>query len=645
MKKAKILKLPQIRPERGKNAAAMIVTIDNIKHLIIDIHGDTLYRMAYTENEFAHYDYGTQKWDKKQRYNNHHRTQIERAVFSNKSFKAIKEFYVPEERMPDDKADYIYALENRINSAKIKKERIKKQTEMEKLMAAVPPDPDYLKKKIKEYADKSNAILYKRHGTKAEYRCCQCGGIYEKRIKAYIDYPGYPGYPVHETPRKGNFEKCCLCGCMGQLVQSGRAKNTCTIFNALVYQTLPDGTLIARGYQTWISRYTDGEMSIKTKEILRQFFRRNFFKSYESAGYEHEHWFPHANGYSFEASYNFENAIFSSDLRYFPDREFMLLETNYYSEVKVLKALETYANCPQFESVIKAGLTSIARQIYFKSGHIGGFNKKADKLTDFLCISKNEYNWLIKDKSDAYSRLKTLKCAERNNVPLKNIETLHKLKRCMNYMWKKDTEVLLKYQSIVRLWNYLEKARNEYSGSIPNTLTEYSDYIRARAARGDDLTNEVYLHPKSLRQKWSELRQQEEKLKNKTYITDMLKKYPDIPKVCRRIEKKYTWQQSDYIIRPAHNAEEIVLEGKTLHHCVGSDNQRYMSNYNAGKAYILVLRKTREPQIPYITVEISGDKVMQWYGQNDTKPDYELIEKFLKDYTEYLNKKERVRIA
>ncbi len=641
MKKAKILKLPQIRPERGKNAAAMIVTIDNIKHLIIDIHGDTLYRMAYTENEFAHYDYGTQKWDKKQKYNNHHQTQIERAVFSNKSFKAIKEFYGPAGRILNYEADYIYALENRIVSAKIKKERIKKQTEMEKLMAAVPPDPDYLEKKIKEYADKSNAILYKRHGTKAEYRCCQCGGIYEKRIKAYIDYPGYP---VHETPHKGNFEKCCLCGCMGQLVQSGRAKNTCTIFNALVYQTLPDGTLIARGYQTRISRYTDREMSIKTKEILRQFFRRNFFKSYE-VWYEYEHWLPHANEYSFDASYNFENAIFSSDLRYFPAREFMLLETNYYSEVKVLKALETYANCPQFESVIKAGLISIARQIYFKSGHTGEFNKKADKLTDFLCISKNEYNWLIKDKSDAYSRLKTLKCAERNNVPLKNIEALYKLKSCMGYSWSKDTELPLKYQSVARLWNYLEKVRDEYSGSISNTLTEYSDYIRARAARGDDLTNEVYLHPKSLRQKWSELRQQEEKLKNKTYITDMLKKYPDIPKVCRRIEKKYTWQQSDYIIRPARDAEEIVLEGKTLHHCVGSDNQRYMSNYNAGKAYILVLRKTTEPKRPYITVEISDGKVKQWYGQNDTKPDYELIEKFLRDYTEHLNRKERVRIA
>lgn len=643
MKKAKILKLPEIRHGRGKNASAVIVTIDNVKHLIIDIHGDALYRMAYTENEFAHYDYGTQQWDKRQKYNNYHWTQIERAVFSNKSFKAIKEFYGPAgKRILDDEADYIYALENRIDSAKTEKERIKKQTEMEKLMAAVPPEPDYLKKKIKEYADKSNVILYKRHGTKAEYRCCQCGGIYEKRIKACIDYPTYP---VHETPHRGNFEKCCLCGCTGQLVQSGRAKNTCTIFNALVYQTLPDGTLIARGYQTWISRYTDTQMSIKTREVLRQFFRRNFFKSYENTGGEREHWLPYANEYPFDASFNFENAIFSSDLRYFPAREFRLLETNYYSDTKALKELETYANCPQIESVIKAELTTIARQIYFKSGHIREFNKKADRLTDFLCISKNEYNWLIKDKSDAYSRLKTLKCAERNNVPLKNIETLHKLKRCMNYMWKKDTEVPLKYQSIVRLWNYLEKARNEYSGSIPNTLTEYSDYIRARAARGDDLTNEVYLHPKSLRQKWSELRQQEEKLKNKTYITDMLKKYPDIPKVCRRIEKKYTWQQSDYIIRPAHNAEEIVLEGKTLHHCVGSDNQRYMSNYNAGKAYILVLRKTREPQIPYITVEISGDKVMQWYGQNDTKPDYELIEKFLKDYTEYLNRKERVRIA
>lgn len=642
MKKQKILKLPQIRPERGKNAAAMTATIDNVKHLIIDIYGDTLlYRMAYTENDYAHYDFGTQKWDKKQEYSNLKRDIIRGASFSNKSFSAIKEFYRPSEKMMvHDETDYIFALENRINLAKTKKERIKEQTEMEELMAAVPPEPDYLEKRIKEHAEKSNVILYKRRGVKAEYRCCQCGGIYEKRIKPLLGYP----LLSDETPRRGNLEKCCLCGCMGKLNQLGRAKAICTVFNTLIYQTLPDGTLLARGYRTWVSRYTDTEMSIETEEILRQFFRRNFFKSYEHFSYN-KRWIPHTNEHSFDESFDFKISLLSSDLRYFPTKDFRLLENNYYSDTKVLKELETYANCPQIESVIKAGLTKTARQIYIKSGHTGEFNKKADRLTDFLRISKNGYNWLIKDKSDDYSRLETLRCADRNNVPLKNIELLYELRQHMVYDRDKDIEILLKYQSLVRLWNYLNKVSGEYNGSIRDTLTEYLDYLKARTARGDDLTNEVYLHPKSLRQKWYELRRQEEQLKNKTYISNMLKKYPDIPKICRRIEKKYTWQQSDYIIRPARDAEEIVLEGRTLHHCVGSDTQSYMSNYNAGKAYILVIRKTKEPEIPYITVEISAGKIVQWYGQNDTKPDYGLIEAFLKAYTEHLNRKERVKTA
>lgn len=458
-------------------------------------------------------------------------------------------------------------------------------------MAAVPPEPDYLEKRIKEHAEKSNVILYKRRGVKAEYRCCQCGGSYEKRIKPTLDYP----LLFNETPRRGNLEKCRLCGCMGKLNQLGRAKETCTVFNTLIYQTLPDGTLTARGYRTRVSRYTDMEMSIETEEILRQFFRRKFFKSYEYFGYS-KRWIPYTNEYSFDESFDFKISLLSSDLRYFPTEDFRLLENNYYGDTKMLKALETYANCPQIESVIKAGLTKTARQIYIKSGHTGEFNKKADRLTDFLRISKNGYNWLIKDKSDDYSRLETLRCADRNNVPLKNIELLYELRQHMNYNRDKDIEILLKYQSLVRLWNYLNKVSGEYNGSIRDTLTEYLDYLKARTARGDDLTNEVYLHPKSLRQKWYELRRQEEQLKNKTYISNMLKKYPDIPKIYRRIEKKYTWQQSDYIIRPARDAEEIVLEGRTLHHCVGSDTQSYMSNYNAGKAYILVIRKTKEPE-------------------------------------------------
>lgn len=47
-----------------------------------------------------------------------------------------------------------------------------------------------------------------------------------------------------------------------------------------------------------------------------------------------------------------------------------------------------------------------------------------------------------------------------------------------------------------------------------------------------------------------------------------------------------------------------------------------------------MLRFKEKPQIPYITVEISGKypRILQWYGEKDKKPDAENIQKWLDSY-------------
>lgn len=111
------------------------------------------------------------------------------------------------------------------------------------------------------------------------------------------------------------------------------------------------------------------------------------------------------------------------------------------------------------------------------------------------------------------------------------------------------------------------------------------------------------------------------KEKAEARLREVARLYPDIRKSYRGLRKKYFYEDEKYLIRPARSAEEIVMEGRILHHCVGGDG--YLNRHNTGQTYILMVRLKDEPEIPYITVEIDAKypRIIQWYGEFDKKPD------------------------
>ena len=71
-----------------------------------------------------------------------------------------------------------------------------------------------------------------------------------------------------------------------------------------------------------------------------------------------------------------------------------------------------------------------------------------------------------------------------------------------------------------------------------------------------------------------------------------------------------------------------------LHHCVGGDS--YLKKHNEETSIILMLRYTDQQEIPYITVEIEGESIRQWYGAHDKKPDEQNMKRWLDAYTTML---------
>lgn len=109
-------------------------------------------------------------------------------------------------------------------------------------------------------------------------------------------------------------------------------------------------------------------------------------------------------------------------------------------------------------------------------------------------------------------------------------------------------------------------------------------------------------------------------------------KYPLIKKHYRRLRKRFYYEDGNFLIRPARNAEEIIMEGRILHHCVGGDT--YLEKHNRETSIILFLRTAKEPEVPYITVEIAPKNlhILQWYGAHDKKPDQKNMDRWLNAY-------------
>lgn len=169
----------------------------------------------------------------------------------------------------------------------------------------------------------------------------------------------------------------------------------------------------------------------------------------------------------------------------------------------------------------------------------------------------------------------------------------------------------------------------------------------AKKSLGYDMTNDVYLRPRDLprrhREVVEESRGKEEEMREK----QAEEKYSGISERFKKLDRYYHYEDDKYSIRPACSATEIIAEGRTLHHCVGSEDQAYLRNHHEGKSTILFLRKKEEADTPYITIEICGTAIRQWYGAYDKKPDESEIKKWLEQYVTRLKTKkqdDRIRV-
>lgn len=694
MRKKEIEKIPYLglkKINRKKDVKYIGVTavkiVGNKKHLFLEVYKNKkeskmvpVVRIILTEKEFWNYFPKTEQWtrqkvEKDGGYGNYiwgekavtwEQMEKENVLQSTEDLERIKKFCKIKIPVYYEARwwQYIYKHEDDLaNAVRIDREHRKFVRRQEALKDRMSHTAKLPEKRILEYADriyfqKEHHLYYKKYGSWTKIACSKCGGVTDARWRDGISYESQ--FQKHtEEPREGKSGKCPMCGAVGTYKCQGKIKGEYSkkIHLFLGQRYKEDGAVLryVEIEKAWTLGFIEGndgpEMYNAAEELSGVEVARAYFESGKKVQidyhkhdlYRNEDFWDDCNLYGLanidikaatimpETYEELKNTIFRySGLKEYDEQA---------QEVNPIRYLQNYQKTPQIEILAKLGLSEIVKGI--NEGRTGIIvDASAKRLDALLGIRRERTKKLIEEKGDA--RLLRVLQIE------KSLDQ-HWTEEQVNHLRETGLDIahiafVLNYMTIQKLLNRIEK----YAGcayetncgravaNIRNTAIIYIDYLMMRERRGYDLHNTVYQQPRDLSAAHRQMVTETNREEVKKRLEETEERYENIKKRYRSLRKEYCYEDATYLIRPARSAEEIVMEGRILHHCVGGDN--YLSKHNEGKSYILMMRYQKEPETPYITIEINPEqkRIVQWYGERDTKPDKEKIQSWLDNYLEKL---------
>lgn len=687
MRKKEIEKIPYLglkkisRKEDVKYIGVTAVKIvGNKKHLFLEVYKNEeeskrvpVVRIVLAKKEFWNYFPAAEQWTRQkveenggygkliwaEEYSSRVEKEEENILQSAEDLERIKEFCKVKIPVYYETRwwEYIYGHEDDlVTVARIDREHRKFVRRQEALKDRMTHTAKLPEKRILEYADRmyfrnEHYLYYKKRGNWAKIACSKCGGVTDARWKDGISYESQLQKHTEE-PREGKSGKCPMCGVVGTYKCQGKVKgkDSRKIHLFLGQKYKEDGAVMRymEVEKTWTRGFIkeDGgpEMYNALEELSGVEVARAYFEPgkkvqidyHKHDWYRNEDFWDDCNLYGLanidirpapimpETYEELKNTIF----RYSGLKEYAAQ----VKEVNPIRYLQTYQQTPQMEMLAKMGLNETAQAI--NDGRVGIIvDASAKRLDAFLGIRAERVKKLIEGKGN----LRLLRVLQIE----KSLEQ-HWTEEQVDHLRETGLDIAqiafaMNYMTIQKLLNRIEKyAGCEYgtnciraTNNIRNTAIMYLDYLAMREKRGYDLNNSVYQQPRDLRGAHAQMVAETTREEVKKRLKETEEKYPNIKKRYRSLRKEYCYKDATYLIRPARSAEEIVMEGRILHHCVGGDD--YLSKHNEGKSYILMLRFRKEPETPYITVEINPElkEIVQWYGEKDTKPDKENIQSWL----------------
>lgn len=345
--------------------------------------------------------------------------------------------------------------------------------------------------------------------------------------------------------------------------------------------------------------------------------------------YEKAPWHRMSSVKEYRNGYNYDTPIF------FDVSEKDIAECGFqYADIKKYRHKEFISYMTRFcryqrvtEFLDKCGFDELLKEMlcHNSSSDISWRSKTPERL---FGISKEDIRLLKEDQS--CSNLRKLKLLQQ--YKLKKEEKIYILKNISEYSFRYDFEKSLKYLSLPKIINYIQKQGI--------TAREYNDYITDCEFLNFDLKTDAVLRPKDFdeaHKRTNQLRRAETIRQNaEKELAKQKNLNKGIKNRFKALSEIYDFHSNGMFIRPAKDLKEIIIEGKTQKICVGRKEMRYTERHSDGVAFILFLRKEEEPDLPFYTVEISNSgQILQCRGYQNKGKTPE-VERFIKDFENYL---------
>lgn len=537
-----------------------------------------------------------------------------------------------------------------------KAERRKYQRRQEALKDRIAHTKELPEKKILDRADtvyfhNEHYLYYKKHGCWAKIACSKCGGVTDARWKSGISYESQ-FQTWAEEPREGRYGTCPMCGAHGLYKCQGKVKGEHSrTIHLFLGQRYKENGMVMRYVQvekTWILGLICGEKGAEMYNACEKLSGVEIARAYFEPGKKMQIDYQKYNPYSGEDFWDDCNLYGMNNIAInaapiMPETYEEMKGTMFqYSalkeyvkcvgDVNPIDYLERYSQTPQIEVLVKMGLIGVVENLV-KCYYGIVENERASRPDVFLGIRKERVKQLIRKKGDV-EILNAMQMEKRFGQNWTDDQIEHLTETGLR---SEQVGEATKYMTLQKLLNRIEKYAGCQYGTecsrakarIRHVATTYVDYLEMREDLGYDLNNTVYQYPRNLDEAHNKMVMEINKEKAEARLREVARQYPDIRKSYRSLRKKYFYEDENYIIRPARSAEEIVMEGRILHHCVGGDG--YLNRHNTGQTYILMVRFKDEPEIPYITVEIDAKypRIIQWHGELDKKPDEKNMQAWL----------------
>lgn len=437
---------------------------------------------------------------------------------------------------------------------------------------------------------------------------------------------------------------CPKCGADGEVVHAWRrartqAKYYFTYFERALYDK---EAIIARSFAVYRCICTD------TGEIFDDYVPREYYLmrkgeaihwTHECDFWGHEWWSKRRSLYS--KDYVMELSGYQVCLGL--DRLKPLLKDSWlkYSQLDAFirltgaedafRYIELYQKHPQLEHIMKMGLWNIIAEGLRCHSFRSIFNWKGKTPKDLfgvpigkgdmlalsaLAVDMDTFHLALYLKKNSRFSLTDLAQKRKELERLSNFDTCERFDTLKGYVV--CAEETLKY--ILRQ----QQKKTRYQ-SIRGVLIDWMDYLKDCNELGLSLEDTAVLKPHDLQQAHQNIIAQL-KIKADEELDKQMAKL-------KEERKRYNFATGGFIAKVAENSTELIVEGKVLHHCVGT----YADKHAKGKCTIILIRRLEEPEVPFYTMELVGPekRIIQVRGNHNCGMTQE-VEAFVESYKKYL---------